>query len=241
MTSCKTPTERFGSRENASLKRDFLIGFFLLGLCIAEAVGQTTAPPLEVRTTSLPKAYLQKSYEARLEASGGVAPLKWELTEGSLPEGLILGGDGSISGVPRKAGEFRFTATVRDSGNPPYQRQQQLSLLVQAPLFADWGRYPKVSGQRLEGSILVSNHTEQNFDLTVIVLAVNDTGRATAIGYQHFTLKKNSDQVEIPFGDNLPRGAYQLNVDAVAEVPTTDSIYRQRLVPKERFEIRTGP
>lgn len=224
-----------------SLKRDFLVGCILLGVWLAVAVAQTSAPPLEIRTTTLPKASLQKSYEAHLEASGGVVPLKWELTEGSLPDGLALGNDGVISGVPRKPGEFRFTVTVRDSGNPPYQRQQQLSLVIESPLFVEWGRYPKVNGQRLEGSVLVSNHTEHDFDLTVIVLAVNDTGRATAIGYQHFTFKKNSDKIEIPFGDNLPQGSYQLNVDAVAEVPATDSIYRQRLVPKERFEIQTGP
>jgi hypothetical protein len=243
MTFCKIPTEKtfLAAGRNVSLSRNFAVGILLFCGWIGAAGGQTSALPLEVRTTILPKASLQKPYQARLEAAGGVAPLKWELTAGSLPDGLTLGGDGVISGVPGKAGEFRFTVTVRDSGKPQYQRQRQLSLVVESPLFAEWGRPPKVAGQRLEGSILVSNHTEHDFDLTVIVLAVNDTGRATAIGYQHFTLKKNSDQVEIPFGDNLPKGSYQLNVDAVAETPATGSIYRQRLVPKERFEVRTGP
>jgi len=223
------------------LKRRFLAGFLFICCWISTVLGQTSVPPLVVRTTTLPKAYVQKSYEARLEAAGGVAPLKWELTEGSLPEGLVLGQDGVISGVARKAGEFRFTVTVRDSGKPQYERQQQLSLVVQAPLFVEWGRYPKVAGQRIEGSIRVANNVDHEFDLTVIVLAVNEIGRATAIGYQHFTLKKNSDPVEIPFGENLPDGSYQVNVDAVAEVLDADSIYRQRLVPKERFEVSTGP
>lgn len=222
-------------------ERQFVVVVALVFCWTVVAFGQAGAPPLEIRTTALPKAYLQKSYEARLEATGGVPPLQWEVTEGSLPEGLALGRDGAISGTPRKTGEFHFTVTVRDSGKPQYERRQQLSLSVVTPFFAEWGKYPKVSGQRLEGSVLISNHTEHDFDLTVIVLAVNENERATAIGYQHFTLKKNSEQIEIPFGDNLPRGSYQLNVDAVAEVPATDSIYRQRLVPKERFEIQTGP
>ena len=106
---------------------------------------------------------------------------------------------------------------------------------------AQWGRYPKVNGQRLEGSITVSNQTEQDFDLTVIVMAVNEIGRATAIGYQRFPLKKGDAGTEIPFGENLPRGSYELNVDAVAEVAATNSIYRTRLVPKERFQIQQGP
>ena len=224
-----------------SLKRGFVAGIVLICCWVGVAAGQAAAPPLEIRTTTLPKAYLQKPYEAHLEATGGVPPFQWELTEGSLPEGLTFGRDGVVSGTPRKAGDFRFTVTVRDSGKPQYERRQQISVAVVTPLFAEWGRYPKIAGQRIEGSILVSNHTEQDFDLTVIVLAVNEIGRATAIGYQHFPLKKNSEQVEIPFGDNLPRGSYQLNVDVVAEVAATDSIYRQRLVPKERFQIQTGP
>ena len=88
---------------------------------------------------------------------------------------------------------------------------------------------------------MVSNQTEQDFDLTVIMVAVNETGRATAIGYQHFPLKKNTTSLEIPFGENLPQGTYEINVDAVAEVAATNSIYRARLVPKERFQVLQGP
>lgn len=223
------------------VKRQLVASFVLLCGLASAAAGQGSAPPLEIRTTTLPQAYVHRAYEARLEAQGGVAPLKWEVTDGSLPAGVVLGHDGVLSGTPTQSGEFRFTATVRDSGTPQYQRQQRLSLSVIAPLFAEWGRYPKVVGQRIEGSIFVSNHTENDFDLTVIVLAVNDIGRATAIGYQHFPLKKNSAAIEIPFGDNLSRGTYQVNVDAVAEAPATDSIYRTRLVPKEKFDVRTGP
>ncbi len=89
--------------------------------------------------------------------------------------------------------------------------------------------------------MMVSNQTGQDFDLTVIMMAVNDIGRATAIGYQHFTLKKDTTSLEIPFGENLPRGSYELNVDAVAEVAATNSIYRARLVPNEKFQVQEGP
>jgi hypothetical protein len=140
-----------------------------------------------------------------------------------------------------ETGEFKFTVTVTDSGRPAVQRNQQLVLTVVAPLMLQWGRYPKITGRRLEGSITVSNQTGQDFDLTVIMMAVNDIGRATAIGYQHFTLKKETTSLEIPFGENLPRGSYELNVDAVAEVAATDSIYRARLVPNEKFQVQEGP
>jgi hypothetical protein len=203
--------------------------------------GAATGEPLEVRTTSLPKAYLRQRYETRLEARGGIIPLRWDLTEGAPPPGIVLGQDGVLSGIPTETGEFRFTVTVTDSGRPAAQRNQQLVLTVVAPLLAQWGRYPAVTGQRLEGSILVSNQTEQEFDLTVIAMAVNEIGRATAIGYQRIPLKKGTSSLEIPFGENLPYGSYELDVDAVAEVAATNSIYRARLVPKEKFQVQEGP
>jgi hypothetical protein len=131
--------------------------------------------------------------------------------------------------------------TLTDSGRPAVQRNQQLVLTVAAPLMAQWGRYPKVTDRRLEGSITLSNQTGQDFDLTVVMMAVNETGRATAIGYQRLTLTKDTTSLEIPFGENLPQGLYELNVDAVGEVAATNSIYRARLVPKEKFQVQEGP
>jgi Putative Ig domain len=220
------------------------VAHFLLAMASTVTLAQdlgTDVSPLVIETQSLPRAYVRQPYQARLQARGGVPPLKWEITEGSLPAGIVLQNDGGLTGVASQTGESRFTVTVTDSGRPAHQITHQFSLAVVSPIMAQWGRYPKINRQRLEGSILVSNQTDRDFDLTVIVLAVNEIGRATAIGYQHFPLQKNTEAVEIPFGDNLPPGSYELNVDAVAEVAVTNSIYRARLVPKERFEIEPGP
>ena len=102
-----------------------------------------------------------------------------------------------------------------------------------APLLIEWSKKPKITGRRLEGSIKVSNQTGQDFDLTFVALAVDPTGRATAVGYQHFTLKNNTDDFEIPFGENLPFGAYELHADAIAEVAETNTIYRARLTTEK--------
>lgn len=226
--------------------RDYARLFLLCGSCVLASVvaaqqGAATGEPLVIRTVNLPKAYLRQHYETRLQAQGGVMPLSWEVTEGALPAGVMLSREGVLNGAPSETGEFRFVVTVTDSGKPAYQKKQPLVLTVVAPLLARWGRYPKVNGQRVEGSIVVSNQTEQDFDLTMIALAVNEIGRATAIGYQHFSMKKNTTGVEIPFGDNLPNGTYELNVDAVAEVEATNSVYRARLAPKEKLQVQQGP
>ena len=215
------------------------LGLALCAVCAAQS-GGATGEPIVVQTTSIPKGYVAQPYEIALAAKGGITPLKWELKEGSLPPGVSLHSEGVIIGVPTEAGEFKFTVTVSDSGRPAYQIDQKLVLVVLKPLFLEWGKLPTVNGRRADGSVLVSNSTERDFDLTVVVVAVDENGRATALGYQHFPLKKGTIQMEIPFGENLAHGNYQINVDAVGELPPA-TIYRARLAPKEPLVVVAGP
>jgi hypothetical protein len=208
---------------------------------LAAQQAPAAAEPLVVLGTTLPRGYLHQSYQAKLEAQGGIPPLRWELVEGNLPQGIVSHPEGTLTGLPGVTGEFRFTVNVIDSGKPAMQRRQELVLTVVSPLLVQWGRYPKVIGRRIEGSIIVSNQAEQDFDLTAFIVAAAEDGRATALGYQHFSMKKASSEKEIPFGENLLKGAYQVNVDAVAEVASSNTIYRARLEPGEKFRIEIGP
>ena len=52
-----------------------------------------------------------------LSATGGVAPYKWTISAGSLPAGLTVGPDGSVSGNPTGGGSYAFTIQVADAGN----------------------------------------------------------------------------------------------------------------------------
>jgi hypothetical protein len=150
-----------------------------------------------------------------------------------------LGIDGVLSGVPTQTGVFSFSVKVTDSDIPPHQISKDFALLVVTPLIVRWSQVPKINGHRVDGSIKVSDQTGDDFDLTMIVLAVNENGRATAIGYQHFPMKKNTLDFEIPFGENLPQGSYSVNVDVVAEVAATNNIFRDRLVTN--IKVVQGP
>ena len=96
-------------------------------------------------------------------------------------------------------------------------------------------------GNRIEGSVQVSNTTSDDFDFTFIALAVNEIGRATAIGYQHFPLKKGTTDFEIPFGDTLPHGAYVVHVDGVSEDTEKNQIHRARLQTPGSLQVAVGP
>jgi Putative Ig domain len=188
-----------------------------------------TGEPLVVVNPTLPKGYLRQPYQDQLQARGGITPVKWEVISGSLPTGVTLGEAGVLNGAPTKAGDFSFAVKLTDSGKPAQEKTQPFLMQVVEPLLSDWDRHPKVIGQRIEGSIKVSNQTDDDFDLSTVVLAVSDSGRATAIGIEHFNLKKQTLDFKIPFGDDLPFGTYQVNVNIVAAISATNSVLKQHL------------
>jgi Putative Ig domain len=58
----------------------------------------------------LPSATVGKRFSAPLQAPATGGPVTWSIGEGALPPGLALQGNGVVSGVPRKAGSYRFDA-----------------------------------------------------------------------------------------------------------------------------------
>ncbi|NTX51746.1 putative Ig domain-containing protein [Myxococcus sp. CA039A] len=76
--------------------------------------GGSTTPPV-VLTETLADTYTGDPYSLALSASGGLAPLTWDVTAGALPAGLTLGTNGSLAGTPSAAGDATFTVRVRDA------------------------------------------------------------------------------------------------------------------------------
>ena len=98
-----------------------------------------------------------------------------------------------------------------------------------------------MTGNRIEGSVEVSNTTPDDMDLTFIVLAVPANGRAVAIGYQHFLLRRGTVNMDLPFGETLPRGGYVVHVDAIGEVSSRKVIHRERLQSSGALQVAVGP
>lgn len=212
----------------------------LLAFSLHALAQQPSLDSLLIRAKQLPKARLWEPYSFQLEAADGIEPYHWRVISGSLPPRFRLAENGLLTGELDNSGSFNFSAEVADSSRPQKKLRQEFVLDVESPLLADWEHKAEISGTRLSGAIKVSNQTGRDFDLTFVVLAVNDIGRATALGYQHFSLKKDTRELELPFGETLPPGNYVVNVDVVGEEPLSRNIFRARLVSAKE-SITQGP
>ena len=154
---------------------------------------------------------------------------------------MKLDENGRLYGAPEHKGEFHFTASVRDGSNPQQAVQKEFTLHVLSAFALAWKVPAHVNGNRIEGSVELSNATPEDIDLTFIVMAIAANGRATAIGYQHFVLARGMIGKELPFGETLPSGAYVVNVDAVGEVADQNLIYRERMQTPSALQVSVGP
>jgi len=89
------------------------------GRTIARDYSISVADPLTITPPALlgqqsGRSEIGVALSGKLAASGGNGTLAWTLKTGSLPTGVALGTDGTISGTPTEAGSFAFTAQVAD-------------------------------------------------------------------------------------------------------------------------------
>jgi hypothetical protein len=185
--------------------------------------------PLAILTEVLPQPVAHTPYTLQFVAQGGTPPYSWSIEKGKLPPGLRLDSKaGTLSGVPEAPVELTFTVRVTDSAEPPATASRELKLKAVPALQLEWQRQPVLENDGIYGEVRVGNPGKDPYDLTFIIVAVNEIGKAFALGYQHFTLRPQATQA-IPFGTSLPLGSYIVHADAVGEIAAKDIIRRARL------------
>jgi YVTN family beta-propeller protein len=92
--------------------------------------------PLAITTTSLPGGVVGTAYDQSVVATGGITPLTYSISLGSLPNPLTINpATGAISGTPTTPGTSDFIVTVTDSTAPkPVVVSSVLSITVSAAL-----------------------------------------------------------------------------------------------------------
>ena len=101
---------------------------------IAFSITVQQPPALQITTSSLADGSTGTGYTGPLNATGGVPPYTWSVTQGQLPAGLTLttnsNSTGTISGTPTLAGTSTFTVAVADSEVGVAPRTAQFSITI---------------------------------------------------------------------------------------------------------------
>jgi hypothetical protein len=158
-----------------------------------------------------------------------------------LPPGIKLEDEGLLHGAADRAGEFQFVVSVTDGGQPQQAVQKEFTIKVVEAITLVWKVPAHVTGNRIEGSVEVSNTTADDIDLTFDVKAVAENGRATEIGYQRFPLKKGTTGMALPFGETLPHGGYVIYVNVNGEVAKRNAIYKEQMQTPAALQVVVGP
>jgi hypothetical protein len=197
---------------------------------------------LIIEPAELPDTYPHGRYQVMFRARGNYVPvLQWRVESGTLPPGIKLDEGGILRGEAERAGEYQFVISARDGGQPRQAVQKGFVIKVVEAITLAWKNPAHVTGNRIEGSVKVSNTTVDDIDLTFDVKAVAENGRATEIGYQHFPLKRGTLEMALPFGESLPFGAYVVYVNVNGEVAKRNAIYKEQMQTPAPLQITVGP
>lgn len=74
--------------------------------------------PISILTPSaLPYAMISEPYATQLEATGGTQPYAWQISSGTLPQGLsLISSTGALTGTPVSGGIYSLQVRVSDTG-----------------------------------------------------------------------------------------------------------------------------
>lgn len=213
----------------------------LVVLTAAAMAQQAAAPELSFETTQLPHAIAGHAYGARIETAGGAPPRSLKRVAGTLPPGLGLDPSGWITGVARDVGTYEFTVELSDAAQPPHLLRHTYTLAVVRPLTVEWKRAPAIRGSGISGQVEVSNTSQTTADVTVIIVAVNEYGKAFVLGYNRGPMQAGAAPETVEFGSTLPAGTYSVRADAVGEVARTGEIWRAALTAPNPLTLTTLP
>ena len=187
-------------------------------------------PAFQIVTQNLPVPIPGQRYVAPLKVIGGQPPYHWSIQNTPLPAGLTLDPDtGIIRGRPQLDQTFSVVVQVADSSQPPLIITKLLVAGSTAPIKVEWVGIPAVVQSNIVGAVRASNGSKDTVETTVIVVAVNEVGKAFALRYEKLNLAPGSESPDLKFDVFVPSGSYTLHVDAVGEVAAKNAIYRDRL------------
>jgi uncharacterized repeat protein (TIGR01451 family) len=98
------------------------------GLTDTRPVTLTIIPGPSLNFPAPPDGFTRTAYSFTLTESGGTSPFTWTVASGSLPPGISLSPDGTLSGTPTSTGAFSFTVKVTDANGQSATKATSLTI-----------------------------------------------------------------------------------------------------------------
>jgi hypothetical protein len=172
----------------------------LNGATVSGSFSITIAQKLAVTATAIPNAVVGTAISAvQLTATGGTPPYQWQ--SATLPPGLSLALNGTLSGTPTAAGSFTFTVYAVDSNGVLASGTEQLTVGLPATTAATITGLPPSAAPATQQSVTVSLANPYPVTLTAnLTLTFAPTSGADDPSIQ-FSTGGRTAQVTIPAGD----------------------------------------
>lgn len=111
-----------------TLPFEFNIGFTLTPAAKSGTNADTSPDTPSKDTVPLQDGQVNEAYERRLAESGQT--YKIATGGGKVPAGLSLSPDGTITGTPQKAGEYKFSVEISDNSQPPKTKTIEYTMRI---------------------------------------------------------------------------------------------------------------
>ena len=99
--------------------------------------------PLQITTASLPSGQQGVAYSGSISATGGKPAYSFTLMGGTLPNGLTLDSNGSLTGTPRESDTFNISVRLTDSTGATADKSYALTLTAVAALTLNTATLPQ--------------------------------------------------------------------------------------------------
>ncbi|MDV2450049.1 putative Ig domain-containing protein [Xanthomonas hortorum] len=134
------------------------------------------AATLVLAQPTLPPAVRGSAYNQVLTASGGIAPYRYSIASGTLPAGLTLASDGTLSGTPTTQGTSSFTIAVADAGNASATQAYSFTVSDAAPVaVAD------VAATMTDAAVTVAVTANDTGNIASIAIAIAPTNGTAVV------------------------------------------------------------
>ncbi|HYL16141.1 MAG TPA: malectin domain-containing carbohydrate-binding protein, partial [Terriglobales bacterium] len=207
---------------NGTLNINFLPGSIenpkVNGIEVVPSTGGGGGSTLAIATSSMTSGTMGMNYSATLAATGGTTPYSWSIASGTLPSGLTLTSNGSISGKPTSGGSYSFTAQVTDAAAHSASANLSINVLVPSPSVAITS---PASGATVSGTIPVAGTGSDSVAVSSVQLSIDNGAYSPVSGTSNWSFSLNTN--------SLSNGSHALTAKAtdsagVSATSTTVSV-----------------